>query len=351
MTCILFMMTTHIWPGSGRILAADVGDGLHLLYVVVVDSLGRAAVPLLSMVSGALFAYSLARRPPGRIVVSKIKTLIVPMAVWSIPMVAVAFAEAWLTGDRAGVPVTPLDWGNSFFAFTVSPANGPLHFLREIFIMSLYGIAILFAWRRSRALGVLLGVGIVLIEQIPGGFLLFRNQIATFYVFGLLFACFGFTARAPKGSWLLVIALVGVLVAVRVAGLLDVPPDDIVLVRLAEHFPRIIMSIFMWRVALALAQGSGPIRRLCMALEPHIFTIFCSHILVVKVVGGIAFFAGWQETASYYPLIFAGQIVLCVFVGWILSRMLAPFPWLRGKAARSQTRPAVEREKTAEKRG
>ena len=298
--------------------------------MIVIEGLGRASVPLLSVISGILFVQSFVRRPATSILKAKVKTLIVPMVVWSVPMLALVLAESTLTGKPTLPLDNALDWINSLFALTSSPANIPLHFLRDVFLMAIYGCAILTVYRKSKVAGTILGVAIFLIEQIPGGFLLFRNQIATMYIFGLFLALLGHANWKP--GWLLVTLLVGVMMAANTFDILETSPANNFFFRVSERVPRIAMSFLMWRIAYEIAVRPNCLRELCLGIEPHIFTIFCAHAILAACVGGAAQIFGVREDATYYPVIFIGQIIMFVVVGSILSRMLTPFPWLRGKA-------------------
>ena len=330
--CILFMATTHIWPGSGRILAADVPLPLHLLYVATVDFLGRASVPLLSLISGFLFVYTFQRATAPGIVKSKLQSYIIPMIFWSLPIIALDFAEFHIRGNAVSVPASALDWLNSVLAITAGPANGPLHFLRDIFIMSFYAIGVLSVWKLSKYWGMAIAIAIFLIEQIPGGFLLFRNQIATFYIAGIFLAAYARFNQPP--GWIAVLPLVAGLAFARAAGLFNELPSNPVLFRIVEHIPRIVMSLLMWRIAFDIALRANTIRQLALQIEPHIFTVFCIHGIVAKIFGGLAYLLTLSETAAYYPAIFLIQLIVSFVLGIAASKLLTPFPWLRGKSTR-----------------
>ena len=320
--CIFFMMSTHGWPGSNRILAAEVAPALHLFYLVVVDVLG--------VISGMLFVISFERRGPRSVLGSKFKTLVVPMIVWSLPLIAIGIAKSRITGEPSPLDGSTLDLVNLLIPITTGPANGPLHFLRDIFIMALYGSVILLIFRRSTLFGILAALAVFLVEQIPGGFLLFRNQIATMFIFGLLLARLGHAGWRP--NWPLVLVLMAIYLSARWFDLLQTSPREHLAFRISEHVPRVAMAFFIWRVSYEIARRPNWLRTLCQHLEPHIFTIFCLHAVIASFVGGAALVFGWHETAPYYPLIFVTQLVAFVILGVIASKILTPFPWLRGKA-------------------
>jgi len=325
--CILFMMTTHIWPGLEKVLVARAQSPDYGLFLVM-DVLGRASVPLLSLFSGFLFFTSFARRGVRGVVASKFLTLIVPMVAWSLPMIAIAYGEAMLFGRDGTTPQTVMDWLNALFAITREPANGSLHFLRDIFIMALYGCVVLSLYRYSRMAALIAGIAIVLFEQIPSGGLVFRNTIATFYMAGILVAERQWISRTPSWPWVAI--AVAVLVGARQFDLLYAS-DDIWTRRLSDHLPRVAATLLAWRLCHEIVVRTSMLKRAMLTLQPHIFTVFCSHQISVKGVAAVALLLHWHPGHAAYPAVFFGQLILCTAVGVGLSLLLAPFPLLRGK--------------------
>lgn len=311
-------------------LAADVAPTLHYFYVAVIDLLGRTAVPLLSLISGMLLVSSFSERSGQSILKSKLKTLIVPMIFWSTPMLVIVCGKSIITDEPGLRPDGLLEWANALFAITKSPANGPLHFLRDIFIMSGYGIAILFVYRRLKWAGILLALIVGLVEQIPGGLLIFRNQIASMYVFGLVLALLGHAGWKP--NWPLVATLVGAMILSIAFGPALHSESGHIATRLLEHLPKIAMSFLIWRLAFEVASRPTALRTMFDRLEPHIFTIFCSHAIVAAFVAGLALAFGLSEHSPSHGLLLLAQIGTFIILGVALSKLLKPFPWLRGKA-------------------
>lgn len=323
------MTSTHAWPGSDRILAADAPALAQAFYFLVIDVLGRASVPLLSLLSGVLLVASFHKRGSGAVLGSKVRTLLIPMVAWSLPMALILFAEPLVTG-------TPLllwsasDWANAFFSITASPANGPLHFFRDVFIMAIYGCLILTVFRSNRAAGIVLAVLVALIEQKAGGFLLFRNAIAFFFVAGLLLAMLGRANWHP--DWRVVVAAMAGLAAAWGAGIFDGQPHNILQQRTAELLPRAAVSMLMWWLAYTIARRASGFREVLLKIEPHIFVVFCSHAIMVKPFALLALMFGLSEISALHPLFLLLQMTVFVITGVVLSRLLAPVPWLRGKA-------------------
>ena len=332
--CILFMMTTHAWPGSERILAANLSWPSHALLFVVVDIFGRASVPLLSTISGLLLVSSFARRGTPSVILGKFKTLVVPLVFWSIPMAIIAFAEGIWIDNR--VPAwTPIEWVNAFFSITSEPANGPLHFFRDIFVMVLYACLILPVFRWNRWAGMALALAIALLEQKAGGFLVFRNQIAVFFIAGLLLTLSGKAEWVPR--WPLVAVLMLAYAALGFYGVLDENSSDLATMRFSQLFPRLTVSILMWRICADIAAHLARLAERLKSLEPDIFVVFCSHAITAKFFALLALVAGLTENAWYYPAFLTLQTVVFVMVGWVLARILAPFPWLRGRSRQEKS--------------
>ncbi|WP_395543698.1 hypothetical protein, partial [Neotabrizicola sp. sgz301269] len=83
---------------------------------------------------------------------------------------------------------------------------------------------------------------------------------------------------------------------------------------------RIAMSLLMWRCALDIRYAQGGLWRLAKGLEPHIFVVFCSHMLTVLIVAFFCRRLGLSPEDVVYPLIFLGQLALLVLVGVALSK-------------------------------
>jgi hypothetical protein len=342
--CILFMTSVHAWPGAGRMLAADTFPIVHGFYFIAIEVFGRASVPLLSLMSGLLFVTSFHRRGSSSVLLGKLQTLIVPLLAWSVPMVAILFAEPFITGEPA-LLWSAMDWLNAFFSITQAPANLPLHFFREIFVMAVYGCLIMGVFRWNRLTGVACALLVALVEQQAGGFLMLRNQIAVFFVAGMLLAMLGRANWHP--SWRVVAAAMTCLGLAWSAGIFDGQPQNLLQQRTAELLPRLAVSLLMWRLAYAIAEHASGFRALVLKIEPHIFVVFCSHAIMVKPFGLLAMMFGLSETSAFQPLFLLLQMAVFVGVGVVLSHLLAPWPWLRGKAghmsmgkAKSGVRPA-----------
>mgnify|MGYP006939816403 CR=1 FL=1 len=86
-------------------------------------------------------------------------------------------------------------WIKALIGIYGYPANAPPHFLREIFVMVLYASSVLLAWERSKFPGLLIMFLIVAAGHNGSGFILFRNQIATFFFLCVLLA------KSQNANW------------------------------------------------------------------------------------------------------------------------------------------------------
>lgn len=144
--CISLMVTVHFRPRDTTILAADAPQLLHGFHVILPDYLGRSSVPLLSVISGVLLVVGMSRAgSPADLLRGKFRSLIVPMVLWSIPILPLML----LRGKSGALFLTPMGWANALFALTDEPANFPLAFLRDIFLASVLGVGFLLAWPRA----------------------------------------------------------------------------------------------------------------------------------------------------------------------------------------------------------
>jgi len=137
--CILSMVSVHFWPGASRILAVDVWLPVHGFYLLAIDYMGRGSVPLLSTISGVLLTLSFFRNvSPSHLLMSKARSLLIPMIIWSAILMALYGLWGLLSGNPSRLPSDFMDWTNSLIALGAPPANAPLGFLRDLFISSVF---------------------------------------------------------------------------------------------------------------------------------------------------------------------------------------------------------------------
>lgn len=344
--CIFFMVTVHFWPGDGRIRDADAPAALHAFYILVIDYLGRSSVPLLSIVSGVLLTVAFAGRArPGdatTMIRQKARALLVPMVLWSALTLALFAVFAVLRGDYGRMPDDVMGWINAVFAVTAPPASMPLAFLRDVFLASVLAVLSLTLWRQSPFLGLALLLGVTAAEVADLSNLFLRPQILLFYVLGVLIAIAGKSGMRP--GWPLVVGLIALEVVLnRILNVDEMHPvTEVVL----PYLTRLAMVLLMWEAANTIRAQNGALRRLTFAIEPHVFVIFCSHVILLAIAGPFLFALGIGPAKPLFLLVFLGQLALVTGGGILISVLgwrMAPqvMAVLSGKGTAHRKRPAA----------
>jgi hypothetical protein len=348
--CIFFMMYVHVNPGLAHF--DPVGHPVRLFDLVrmeLVNTMGRASIALLSVISGYLGVFSLHKAGYRKFVSRRISALVIPLAIWNIVFIVLVLvgeqvAQGYLARSLGG-PITPESLPTLVFAAFGAPANEPLYFLRDIFICSLMAPFLIASWQRSRILfwaGVLV---IYAIGQVTA--LLVTPNLLAFYAIGVAIALNG---RVPQVSGpaalvagLAVFALGAWITHIEI-GLVAAPGEggSLALEALLTviRFPA---AVLFWWMAVALSQVRWG-RRLA-ALEPYIFFVFCAHMVILT----LAWF-GWQRVfggyyGAFYPVFWLGAPLLALGAGVAGARVLdrlAPgvFALVNGGRALSARRQA-----------
>ncbi|MFC0245838.1 acyltransferase [Falsochrobactrum ovis] len=159
------------------------------LNLMITGVLSPVGMPVLSVIFGYLSVSSLQKYGYSSLIQKKIATIIVPMVVWNF-----AFAALIYWGQSHGWPARPdlklfngnwASWVNALFAVNQIPANGPLYFLREIFLCFLISpLLIVLSKNKRLALALLLISAIMIVYARPLP-LIFRFEIYAWFFFGI----------------------------------------------------------------------------------------------------------------------------------------------------------------------
>ncbi len=274
---IFFMSYVHAWPGATVVSAAALEPPLSWVTFVLIDELGRGAVPLLSIVSGVLAYRTFARGRTPQILGRKVASLLVPMTFWNIAMLAMLGAGVLVGFAPAGLPETALGWVNAVLALTAAPANTPLAFLRDVFVCMLLAPVVLAALDRSpwRGIGLIAALAVIAYLSVPMPFL--RPSIFLFFGLGLVLAHQGGLVRAAHpGVAAAALAALG-LYDLMLAGTGVLGPEVENILR------RVLIAAIFWQVCITLARRFGDAAAL--KLEPYVFLFFCSHLILFRLAG------------------------------------------------------------------
>lgn len=322
--CIFFMIYVHVNPGVAEFDPAGRGvSAFDWTRLMIVDSLGRASVALLSIVSGYLSFRSLARTPFPRFAGRRARALLVPMAIWSALFIALAvMGEQVSPGYAEKTLGGPLDlWRlpSLLLGLLSAPANLPLAFLRDIFVCSLLAPGLVIALRRGYGLFAALVLGLYLAGIFTPLFL--TPNLLAYYALGLLVAQTGWSTRIDPAieiaAWVL-FALMGWAIAILHVRIIANPAPGLeVWSEVWLTVIRLPAAIAFWTLSMRLSRSHLGAR--IAAIEPYIFTAFCAHMIVLTV----AWFAWQQVLGTYYapayPVFFFLGPVYAIVCGVVIA--------------------------------
>jgi surface polysaccharide O-acyltransferase-like enzyme len=278
--CIFFMTFVHIPPGiAENVYDRDAGF-FDLVYFALSRMVGLSSVSLLSVVSGYFIVSSLAKVGTRSLFVSKLKTLVVPLAAWNLLMLALLTLYGLLRGKWQDMPdFTALGIADALFALTGWPLDVPLWFLRDLFVCCLFSPLLHVALKRVPIATILLLIAYTLFGE--DLYVLQRPQLMLFFALGMWLRISG-TAESVIDAMARrlvpgLIVMVGLYLALRMANVLFGEMDDTLRLTL-DTLLRITMAAGFWLL-------TDLIRRSRLAggflwFEPYAFFLFCSHAIL-----------------------------------------------------------------------
>ncbi|MBB4640860.1 acyltransferase family protein [Rhizorhapis suberifaciens] len=321
--CILGVVYVHAWTGldGGQLVQAN-GSAQGVMRWVLMELLGRSAVPLLGMISGWLVAGSAWSRSYGSFMRGKARTILLPMLIWN------ALAMLIITGGAAlGLLAAPLPGSawiavDQLFAF-LSPneTNVQMAFLRDLFVCMAFAPLLV----RMRSPWLWSIAGATALWSVSGWMfpLLLRPSILIFFIAGIMVRRSRFEARvaAIPVAWPALIfgicALVKIWLSALATPLGDAHPHMMAAFDLLLRFSA---ALFFWRLAWHLAGTSKG--AILLRIEPYAFLIFCSHLILIWLAGpGIGLLTGPLGSPAY-PAYLLLQPVLAAAAGILIGRGL-----------------------------
>ena len=335
--CIFFVIYVHVSPGNSQI--DIVGHGLRAFDVfhgMLVNTIGRASVALLSAVSGYLTVHSLARVSFPSVLVRRVRSLLIPMAFWSAAFIGLAlvgehFQAGFIESSLRG-PLTVERLPTLLIGVFGEPANLPLYFLRDLFVCVLFAPVLLVLLKRR----VALFAAFVAVVYVVGfnSVLFLSPNLFLFFAIGMWIAKSGkvpLSFPAPV-IWLSVAGLLIVGGAATAAILsLTMGPDPLS-ARMVEPLLALVRfpaAILFWAASLWLA--ARPLGARLARIEPYIFFVFCAHTILMFPV-----WYAWRSVfgeyySPLYPIYFvfvpfyviAASIVIVDIVSMVAPRFLS----------------------------
>ena len=246
----------------------DIGPGAFDLFKAYIqNAVFRTSVPTLTFVSGYLLFSSGLDENFRELIRKKVRTLLAPLLIFNAALLPFIFAAQYfgLVQSDFSVALYPIEawnWVNAVFALNDTPANYPLVFLRDLFVVSLMAPAFGFAIRRKPYLG-LAATFTVFWFNLDGTLVLRNDMPIVFYAGGLVALRLADHTLLDKFAWPLLaifLALCGGYIMFRI--------ED-------RDFLRIVSPMMLWPAASLLVPtriGSWLSRQ-----ARHSFFIFLCH--------------------------------------------------------------------------
>ena len=321
--CILGIVYVHAWTGlDGDQLAKMDSTHQGIVRWVLIELVGRSAVPLLGAISGWLSGPSARKRSYGAFVKVKARTILAPMLLWNvIAMVLVCGFAHWGT---LAAPV-PSSIGEAFdwigCVTQPNPINVQISFLRDLFLCMC--AAPLLARLSNRWLWAAWGFALLWSASGIVFPLLLRPPILLFFLSGMLARRNG-TAERIAGWPLWIYLLPYLLIApakIAASSFYDAWLKAHVAAADAIDLPiRFAAALALWRIALALAPR--PFGRRIVGIERYAFLLFCCHLALIWLLGPPIGHAIGKMGTPLYPVFLLVQPLLALGGTIIIGRAL-----------------------------
>lgn len=274
-------------------------------------------MPLLSLISGYLLLGSFESRGYGRYVRHRFLILYVPMVIWNL-----IFTATLLGVNSAGFETTSyqnlqeIGYFNAIFAVWAAPINGPLYFLRDMFVISLFAPLLV---RSMRAAPIPVLIGAALLVWLNFGDPIILRPITLFYFCCGLFLRMKRTDLTVFDRHLSTILLAAT--AFWISGTWLVFNSSVVenLFLSAGWFDqvnRVVVIVLFWAASAKIADSASlPVFEW---LEKFIYLVFLSHKVVLLVLGG-AFKVAFDGYAThFYLVLMLISPFACILAAWML---------------------------------
>ena len=302
--CIFFMTFVHVQAGiAENVYDRDAGF-FDIVYFILTRLAGLSSVSLLSVVSGYFIVSSLLKAGAIPLIVSKLKTLVVPLLSWNLLALALLCAYGVMTGKWHDMPdFTPMGIANALIALTEWPLDVPLWFLRDLFVCCLVSPVLYLALKRAPAVTIALLVIYTLFGE--DLYLLQRPQLMLFFALGMWLRIAGTGEdkidRASRVLSIGLVIMVAIFLTLRIERILLGEMDDTLRLTL-DTLLRVTMAAGFWMLTDLIRKSAfaGVFTR----LEPYVFFLFCSHAILFNYAGIVfrRFFGNYGD--ALFPITF-----------------------------------------------
>jgi hypothetical protein len=312
------MMFVHVQPGIAESVYDRDAGLFDVVYFIFSRLLGLSSVSLLSVVSGYFIVSSLLKSGVVRLMLSKLRTLVVPLLAWNVAMLALLSAYGAMTGKWHDMPeFSVMGVANALLALTRWPLDVPLWFLRDLFVCCVLSPLLYIGLKRLPVMTILVIVAYTLFGE--DLLILQRPQLLLFFGLGMWLRIAGTDGPAiDRLSRLLTLGLVvmvAIFLTIRIERVLLSEMDDTLRLAL-DTLLRVTMAGGFWLLTGAIRHSA--LAKLCARLEPYAFFLFCSHAIFFNFAG-IAFRRVFGNYGSdLFPITFFSLPLLAV-VGAVIG--------------------------------
>lgn len=301
--CIFLMTFVHVQPGIDQDVYDRDAGLFDIVYFLMTRITGLSSVALLSIVSGYFIVASLLKAGTWPLIVSKFKTLIVPLVAWNVLIFTVFLIHYLVTGIWQDLPQgTPLAIANAFLAITEWPINVPLWFLRDLFVCCLLSPLLYLGIKRYPVVTAIIVISFAFAGA--GLHLLQRPQLLLFFGTGMWLRVAGAPEKGiDRTAGFLIfglIAMVGLFLALRIERIseAEIPQTPRLIL---DTLLRLTIAAGIWQTTGAILRS--PVVNLFRRLEPYAFFLFCSHAVVFTSAGLFSRLFGTYGS-PYFPVTF-----------------------------------------------
>lgn len=263
--------------------------------VIIKDFIARGAVPVLSVISGYLAYYSYLKVTSYRTFLAhKTSQLFIPFVVWNFIAFLAGLIVLKLTSHNPG-DVASMNslWGviDGVLGLFRMPANPPIYFLRDLFLIMTALPLIHFLISRKLLLGIFLAALIYIFKDLPGVILvinesgdlfpiIYRWDTLVFFIFGYGLAFHGaFIISRSKALNTAVIVVLGLLSVFFADLILEFRPTGFAFGPWRTGFGAIFILAIPVLFALLISIKGNVLGKCLAFLSPYSFTLFLSHNL------------------------------------------------------------------------
>ncbi len=321
--CILGIVYVHAWTGlDGDALAKLDSTHQGILRWVLIELVGRSAVPLLGAISGWLSGPSARKRSYCAFVKVKARTILAPMLLWNV--IALVLVSGFAHWGHLAAPVPASFWEALDWIGCVTqpnPINVQISFLRDLFLCMC--AAPLLTRLPDRWLWTLwAGAALWSIVDVQL-YILLRPAILLFFLSGMLARRHRTAERIAR--WPLFGCVMPYLLLLPGKIVLGSQDDAWLKAHVyaanAIDLPmRFAAALAIWRIALALVPTRAGKR--IIGLERYAFLMFCCHLVLIWLLGPVIGLAtGRMGSPGYLPFLLV-QPLLALGGAILLGRAL-----------------------------